>query len=181
MTQKGSLWFRSLPWSTASRNDAGTMTGPKPGYRPCVGVMLLDRNGRVFVGERIGTPGAWQMPQGGIDDGEAPLDAARRELKEEVGTDKAELMAESVGWFSYDLPQELRDTLWRGRFRGQTQKWFAFRFVGSDADIDLETHHPEFARWRWLPMKELTLHIVPFKRQVYEQVIAEFRHLADER
>ncbi len=155
------------------------MTGPEPGYRPSVGVMLLDRQGRVFVGERIGTPGAWQMPQGGIDAGEAPLEAARRELKEEAGTDKAEFLAESTGWISYDLPEDLRRKLWGGRFRGQTQKWFAFRFLGSDADIDLATHHREFARWRWLELRELPLHIVPFKRRVYEQVVAEFGHLAD--
>ncbi len=155
------------------------MNGPEPGYRPCVGVMLLDHSGHVFVGERIGTPGAWQMPQGGIDAGETPLDAARRELKEEAGTDKAELLAESAGWISYDLPDDLRRKLWHGRFRGQTQKWFVFRFLGSDADIDLETHHPEFVRWRWSAMRELPLHIVPFKRRVYEQVVAEFAHLAD--
>lgn len=152
---------------------------PRPGYRPCVGVMLLDEKGRVFVGERIGTPGAWQMPQGGIDKGETPLQAARRELMEEIGTDKAEFLAESAGWFTYDLPQDLRDKLWRGRFRGQTQKWFAFRFLGSDSDIDLETHHPEFARWQWMRMKDLPEHIVPFKRDVYVQVVAEFGHLAD--
>ncbi len=152
---------------------------PKPGYRPCVGVMLLDAKGRVFVGERIGTPGAWQMPQGGIDDGATPLEAARRELKEEVGTDKAEFLSESAVWFSYDLPKDLRAKLWRGRYRGQTQKWFAFRFLGSDKDIDLETHHPEFARWQWLGMRDLPDHIVPFKRKVYRQVIAEFAHLAD--
>ena len=153
------------------------MTGPEPGYRPCVGVMLLDRDNRVFVGERIGAPGAWQMPQGGIDDGETPLAAARRELREEAGTDKAEFLAESAGWLSYDLPAHLRKKLWHGRFRGQTQKWFAFRFLGSDADINLKTHHPEFQRWRWVEMRELPLHIVPFKRRVYEQVVAEFEPL----
>ncbi|MSP47953.1 MAG: RNA pyrophosphohydrolase [Alphaproteobacteria bacterium] len=153
------------------------MSGPKPGYRPCVGVMLLDRDDRVFVGERIGTPGAWQMPQGGIDEGETPLQAAKRELREEIGTDQAELLAESAGWFSYDLPKDLRERLWHGRFRGQTQKWFAFRFLGSDGDIDLEAHHPEFERWRWVAMRELPLHIVPFKRDVYERVVAEFAPL----
>jgi putative (di)nucleoside polyphosphate hydrolase len=150
---------------------------PRKGYRPCVGVLLLDGLGRVFVGERIGTPGAWQMPQGGIDEGETPLEAARRELREEAGTDKAELLAESAGWYAYDLPKKLREKLWGGRFRGQTQKWFAFRFLGSDDDIDLRTHHPEFQRWRWMEMRELPGQIVPFKRKVYEQVVAEFELL----
>jgi len=153
---------------------------PRKGYRLCVGVLLLDRKGRVFVGERIGTPGSWQMPQGGIDDGETPVEAARRELREEAGTDKAELLAESAGWYTYDLPKNLREKLWGGRFKGQTQKWFAFRFLGTDDDINLETHHPEFARWRWMEMRELTARIVPFKRDVYEQVVAEFGRLVDE-
>ncbi|MBM3535044.1 MAG: RNA pyrophosphohydrolase [Alphaproteobacteria bacterium] len=152
---------------------------PKKGYRPCVGVLLLDSRGHVFVGERVGTPGAWQMPQGGIDEGETPLEAAKRELREEVGTDKAELLAESAGWYAYDLPRKLREKLWGGRFKGQTQKWFAFRFLGSDDDIDLKTHHQEFARWRWMEMGELTAHIVPFKREIYEQVVVEFGHLAN--
>jgi putative (di)nucleoside polyphosphate hydrolase len=152
---------------------------PAPGYRPCVGVMLLNAASRVFVAERIDTPGAWQMPQGGIDKGETPLEAARRELKEETGTDRAELIAESRGWLTYDLPPDLAAKLWRGRFKGQTQKWFAFRFLGSDADIDLESHHPEFARWRWAEMPDLPRLIVPFKRRVYEQVVEEFARLAD--
>ena len=153
--------------------------GPAPGYRPCVGVMLLDRSSRVFVAERIDTPGAWQMPQGGIDKGETPLEAARRELAEETGTDKAEPVAESRGWLTYDLPPDLAGRLWRGRFKGQTQKWFAFRFLGQDSDIDIEAHHPEFARWRWAAMADLPKLIVPFKRRVYEQVVEEFARLAD--
>jgi putative (di)nucleoside polyphosphate hydrolase len=151
---------------------------PQPGYRPCVGVLLLDRSGRVFVGERVDTPGAWQMPQGGIDAGETPLAAARRELLEEAGTDKVELIAESAGWYAYDLPEELRPRFWGGRFKGQTQKWLAFRFLGADEDIDIATRHPEFGRWRWMDMRELPAHIVPFKRAVYERVVAEFGHLA---
>jgi putative (di)nucleoside polyphosphate hydrolase len=154
-------------------------TEPAPGYRPCVGVMLLNSDNRVFVAERIDTPGAWQMPQGGIDKGETPLAAARRELEEETGTDRAELIAESRHWLSYDLPADLSGRLWRGKYRGQTQKWFAFRFLGTDEDIDLVAHHPEFARWRWAEMQDLPRLIVPFKRRVYEQVVEEFARLAD--
>ena len=148
------------------------------GYRRGVGVMLLDPRGLVFVGRRLDTPDAWQMPQGGIDAGETPREAALRELAEEIGTDRAELLAESHGWLSYDLPPELGGRVWGGRYRGQTQKWFAFRFTGSDADIDLAAAaHPEFDAWRWVPADELPRLIVPFKRPVYEAVLAEFRHL----
>ena len=155
------------------------MSGPEPGYRPCVGVMLLDAAGRVFVAERIDTPGAWQMPQGGIDEGEAPLEAARRELREETGTDRAELLAESRRWLAYDLPPDLAGRLWGGRYKGQTQKWFAFRFLGSDANIDITSHHPEFARWRWAALRDLPGLIVPFKRAVYAQVVEEFAPVVD--
>jgi len=146
------------------------------GYRPGVGVMLLDRANRVFVGRRIDMQGDnWQMPQGGIDRGETPRQAARRELKEEVGTDKAEILAESQGWLSYEVPAEVAGRLWRGRYRGQRQKWFAMRFTGEDRDIDLMTHHPEFDAWRWVAPAELTTLIVPFKRQLYHDILQEFR------
>lgn len=145
-------------------------------YRKGVGIMLLDRGGRVFVARRIDMPSAaWQMPQGGIDAGETPLEAAWREMLEEIGTDRAELIAESRRWLRYDLPAELAAQLWRGRFRGQEQKWFAFRFTGTDADIDITRHkHPEFSDWRWAAMAELPDLIVPFKRQLYADLVIEF-------
>ena len=147
-----------------------------PRWRRGVGIMLLDRAGKVFVGRRIDTPGAWQMPQGGIDKGETPRAAALRELKEEVGTNAADFIAETAGWLRYELPSELQGRkIWGGRYRGQEQKWFAMRFRGSDADIDLETHHPEFDAWKWVPAAELPALIVPFKRALYEAVLAEFR------
>ena len=149
-------------------------------YRPCVGIMLIDPGGRVFVGQRIDAPGtAWQMPQGGIDEGESPRQAALRELREEVGTDQAEVLAESRDLWRYDLPAELVPRLWGGRYRGQEQKWFALRFLGRDADIDIATAAPEFRAWRWAELAELPDLIVPFKRQIYLKVIAEFGHLAE--
>ncbi len=149
-------------------------------YRPCVGIMLIDRGGRVFVAQRINTPGeAWQMPQGGIDEGESPRRAALRELHEEIGTDKAEILAESRNWWRYDLPAELVPRRWGGRYRGQEQKWFALRFLGTDADIDIATETPEFRAWRWAEMAELPDIIVPFKRHIYQEIIAEFGHLAE--
>ena len=149
---------------------------PKNGYRPGVGVMLLNRESHVLVARRIDMPSeAWQMPQGGIDPGETPAVAALRELREEIGTDKADILAELRDWLNYDLPAELRQVLWRGRFRGQTQKWFLARFTGADADIDLETEHPEFLAWRWAALDALPDLIVPFKRQLYRDIVAEFR------
>jgi putative (di)nucleoside polyphosphate hydrolase len=146
-------------------------------YRPCVGLMLFNPAGQVFVGRRIDTASAWQMPQGGIDPGEDPRVAALRELKEEIGTDNAVILAESTRWRRYDLPQRLWGRVWGGRYRGQTQRWFALRFTGTDADIDLGTHHPEFDAWRWVAIDELPQLVVPFKREVYMDVIAEFRHM----
>lgn len=146
-------------------------------YRPAVGIMLLNGRGQVFVARRIdmaATP-AWQMPQGGIDPGETPRQAAMRELAEEIGTGKAEIVAESRCWMTYDLPAPLAATVWGGRYRGQRQKWFAMRFTGCDADIDLATAHPEFDAWRWVVPEELPTLIVSFKRQVYIEVVAEFR------
>ena len=149
-------------------------------YRPCVGLMLLNANARVFVAQRVDVRGAaWQMPQGGIDDGESPREAAMRELKEEIGTDNADILAESQHWHRYDLPAQLIPKVWGGRYRGQTQKWFALRFTGDDAEIDLEAHEQEFQAWCWADVDKLPSMIVPFKRDVYDQVIAEFRPLVD--
>ncbi len=149
-------------------------------YRRGVGLMVLDRDSRVFVARRIDAPSAaWQMPQGGIDAGESPPEAAMRELKEEIGTDNAEIIAESKGWLKYDLPRELIPRLWGGRYRGQMQKWFVLRFTGRDSDIRIDTEHAEFLEWKWVPMRELPDLIVPFKRQLYRDLLAEFGHLAD--
>ena len=146
------------------------------GYRPGVGIMLLDAGRRVFVGRRIDMAGEnWQMPQGGIDRGESPRQAALRELKEEIGTDKAEFLAESAHWLRYEVPQGIAGRLWGGRYRGQMQKWFAMRFTGSDADINVATAHPEFDAWRWVAARDLPQLIIPFKRQLYLDVLAEFR------
>ena len=142
-------------------------------YRPCVGVLLFNAAGLVFVGERGDTPGAWQMPQGGIDPGETPAEAALRELKEEIGTNHAELVAETLGWIRYDLPDHLIGVVWHGRWRGQEQKWFAARFLGGDQEISVATEHPEFTAWRWVAPDQLASLVVPFKRDVYRAVVAE--------
>ena len=146
-------------------------------YRPCVGVVLADAAGRVFAGERIDTPGAWQMPQGGIDKGESPEAAALRELEEETGVEAAlvRVEAEHPDWIAYDLPDHLIGKVWGGKYRGQTQKWFLLRFLGQDGDVDITRHHNEFARWRWSSPDEVLSDIVPFKREVYSQVMAAFR------
>lgn len=145
-------------------------------YRACVGVVLINAQGHIFTGERVDTPGAWQMPQGGIDPGEDPHTAALRELEEEtsVPATSATLIAEHPDWVTYDLPAHLVGKLWKGRYRGQKQKWFLFRFDGEDSQIDLTKHDQEFARWRWSTPAEVIDHIVPFKRAVYEQVIQGF-------
>jgi len=149
-------------------------------YRSGVGILLLNRAGLAFVGQRIDYPGeAWQMPQGGIDRGETPREAALRELKEEIGTNNTEILAESESWFEYDLPEEFRQHVWRGRYRGQRQKWFAMRFLGQDREIDLATHHPEFSAWKWVEPSALPRLIVPFKRRLYADVLKEFGSLID--
>ncbi len=146
-------------------------------YRPCVGVVLANREGLIFTGERMDTPGAWQMPQGGIDEGETPETAALRELEEETGlpSQLVTVEAEHPEWVLYDLPDHLIGKMWKGRYRGQTQKWFLFRFRGPDSAIDIAKHHKEFARWRWSSADEVLRDIVPFKRGVYDQVIRAFR------
>lgn len=136
--------------------------------------MLFNRDGFVLVAQRLDIPSAaWQMPQGGIDAGETPRQAAMRELREEVGTDRAEIVAESGGWLTYDLPPQLAAKLWGGRYRGQTQKWFAARFLGSDDDIDIATNSPEFSAWKWAPLEALPSLIVPFKRPLYADLVRE--------
>lgn len=147
-------------------------------YRPCAGVMLVNREGRVFVGQRMdSTLEAWQMPQGGIDPGEDALQAARRELREETGVpaDKVELIAAAEGEFRYDLPDEMIGKVWKGKWRGQVQRWFLFRLLGDDRDVDIRTEHQEFRAWRWIDVDELPRVVVPFKRDLYEGVLAAFR------
>ncbi|MDF2493333.1 RNA pyrophosphohydrolase [Sphingomonas sp.] len=146
-------------------------------YRPCVGIMLLNDEGKVFVGQRLdNTLEAWQMPQGGIDPGEEPAATAVRELWEETGIapEQVNLIAEAPQEFRYDLPPELVGKVWKGKYRGQVQRWFLFRFLGNDADIRIETEHPEFRAWKWAVPSELPAIIVPFKRSLYEEVLAAF-------
>ena len=144
-------------------------------YRPCVGGMLLNRVGEVFVGNRIDTPGHhWQMPQGGIEGYENPRDAAFRELFEETGVNNAVLIKEARQPIRYDLPPELLETVWGGRYRGQEQLWFAMLCLGEDSDVRLDLHEQEFSEWRWISKDELVGNIVPFKREAYAKVLSEF-------
>ena len=159
-------------------------------YRPCVGLMILNAESLVWVGRRIaetdgemaGRKRLWQMPQGGIDAGEEPIDAARRECFEETGMESLKLIAEAPDWINYDLPADRIGVVWKGKYRGQTQKWFAFRFYGDEREIRVNPppggHKPEFDRWAWRPMADLPGLIVPFKRKVYEEVVRAFGDLA---
>ena len=173
-----------------TKKNAPTIDAETLPYRPCVGQMVINRDGLVWVGCRAdaqndaeGRGVWWQMPQGGIDEGEDPAAAAVRELFEETGMHSVELIAEHPAWVTYELPRDLLGTAWGGRFRGQKQKWFAYRFLGKDSEIIIdppagEPHRAEFVAWRWAPAAELLDLIVPFKRDVYRQVLADFARLA---
>ena len=148
-------------------------------YRSNVGIMMVNEKGYVFVGQRLdNNQNAWQMPQGGIDAGEDPETAAYRELLEETGVKKQDVrfVASSSQWLSYDLPEDLIPILWNGKFRGQKQKWFLFKFLGEDGDINIATEHPEFSKWKWISKENLLKEIVPFKKSVYENVLKEFKN-----
>ncbi len=147
-------------------------------YRPCVGLMLMNAEGLIFVGQRNDRhKDAWQMPQGGVDKGEDPRDAVLRELWEETGVtpDLVEIIAETDGWLPYDLPHDIVPNIWKGRYRGQEQKWYLMRFLGRDDQIDIATEHPEFTHWKWQDPKRLVDEIVPFKKDVYQQVLSAFQ------
>jgi putative (di)nucleoside polyphosphate hydrolase len=153
-------------------------------YRPCVGIVVFNRDGLAFIGRRIDGPEhvdlthAWQMPQGGIDAGEEPWPAALRELHEETNIRSVERLGEIAEWLSYDIPSDLIGQAWNGRYRGQTQKWFAVRFSGAESEIDIAhpggAHEPEFSAWRWEALQNIPDLVVPFKRPVYDRIAAEF-------
>ena len=159
-------------------------------YRPCAGIMVLNAQGLVFVGRRAGGPEhvdrdhVWQMPQGGIDEGEDPYKAALRELYEETNIRSVEKLGETPGWLAYDIPREIIGEAWGGKYKGQKQKWFALRFVGEDREINITApggghHTPEFIDWRWVAMRDLPDLVVPFKRETYEQVVQAFATFAN--
>jgi putative (di)nucleoside polyphosphate hydrolase len=157
-------------------------------YRPCVGMCVLNRQGLAFIGRRIDGPEhvdathVWQMPQGGVDPGEDTYKAALRELYEETNIRSVERLGEIPDWLTYDIPREIVGQAWNGKYRGQTQKWYALRFAGNDSEIDIANpgggHEPEFAEWRWEPMQNLPELVVPFKRKIYERVVKEFARFA---
>ena len=147
-------------------------------YRPCVGICLVNDEGMIFAGKRIDNRAeAWQMPQGGIDEGEDAVTACFREMAEEIGTDKAELIAQHPEWLDYDIPESLANKLWNGAYKGQTQKWMLLRYTGVDADINIATEIPEFESWQWMAPEQLVQLAVPFKKDVYQALMAEFSKL----
>ncbi len=144
-------------------------------YRPCVGMMILNKDNKVLVAKRLdNNADAWQMPQGGIDDGEDPHTAVYREMEEEIGTRNAEIIDEHRDWLKYDLPDHMIGKIWKGRYRGQRMKWFLMRYLGADSDINIETEHPEFSEWKWMDMDHIPQAIVDFKRPLYEQLVTYF-------
>ena len=149
-------------------------------YRPCAGIVLFNKDGKVFVGQRLDTyQEAWQLPQGGIDDGEEPAAAALRELEEEIGTGNAEIIDETSEWLSYDLPPDLMGNIWKGRYRGQIQKWFAMRFLGDESEISPSAvEHPEFGAWKCANLEEIPEMAVIFKREIYQTLVIEFARFA---
>ncbi len=150
-------------------------------YRSGVGIMLLNQQGWVLIAQRRDMPSeTWQMPQGGLKKGEPPDQGAFRELKEEIGTDNAVILAETQEWLTYEFPNRLIPQLWGGRYRGQEQKWFVMRFCGNDDEINIHTENPEFSAWKWVPMAELINLIVPFKRPLYQRLVDNFSHLVAE-
>jgi putative (di)nucleoside polyphosphate hydrolase len=152
--------------------------GDSEKYRSGVGILLLNCAGQAFVGRRIDTATeAWQLPQGGIENGESPREAALRELREEIGNDNVEFLHELPGWFTYDLPPDLAREVWGGRWQGQQQKWFVMRFRGNHGDINVSTEHPEFSGWKWVAPDQLPDLVVPFKRQLYLDVLRELGKL----
>lgn len=145
-------------------------------YRPCVGMMIINQEDKIFVGRRIDAKYRnWQMPQGGIDFGETPSQAAMREMAEEIGTNAGYIIAESKNWYSYNVPKFLIPKLWDGQFRGQKQKWFLIRFTGNDSDININLAHPEFNAWQWVDIDQLQKIIIPFKAKLYKAVVNEFK------
>lgn len=161
----------------SSGSDASDTNLP---YRPCVGIALFNGRGDVWIGNRIGFEGAWQLPQGGIDGDETPKQAALRELMEEIGTGQAEIIAETPEWLTYDLPPHLIGKAFGGKYRGQMQKWFAMRYLGTDEDFVINGAHPEFDAWRWNDFLSLPDIIVPFKRPVYQQLVEIFKTVPDQ-
>ncbi|MEC8290113.1 MAG: RNA pyrophosphohydrolase [Pseudomonadota bacterium] len=154
--------------------------GPPPQrYRPCVGILLINKAGNLFVGERLDTPNAWQMPQGGINAGESAVEAAIRELREETGIYKTKLLGIDKTWRTYNLPERIRRRAWGGEFRGQAQIWTSFSFTGTDADINIATVEPEFRRWKWTDPETLVREVVHFKRNIYRDIITSYPEWED--
>lgn len=148
-------------------------------YRLGVGLMIVNSQKKIFIGKRTDSknPFSWQMPQGGINSGETPSKAALREMKEEIGSDSGTIIAETKNWYCYDLPTKAIHRMWNGQYKGQKQKWFLIKYTGLDSEINLMTEHPEFSRWRWIKLNQLTRVVVPFKKSLYEAVVREFKNI----